>query len=144
MSQNIKFLHFNNDALVRTQSRNIKLGKKALKAMAGKTLAIETLPAQTVKDIAVNIMDYLDGRKNVTLKVGVAKCSIEDSYSRKTGRAVSVEKMKDLNLAVLSMTLSPTHTFIHLSSVEGVSLNLRVNRTTDYCTVTGIQNTVVV
>jgi hypothetical protein len=73
--------------------RNIK--NNTVHALGGLTVAIEELPEWILPTLKVG--DFF------SKKVGVAVCSIEDRYCRKTGRDLSLARMKLTKLTVTSL-----------------------------------------
>lgn len=73
--------------------RNIK--NNVVHALGGTTVAMEELSSWIMSELKVG--DFW------TKKVGIAVCSIEDRYNRKTGRDLSLARMKLVKLTVTSL-----------------------------------------
>jgi hypothetical protein len=101
-----------------------------------RTVAVEALPGNTVRDLAVAFMAMGAGLKT-TLSVGVTFLSLKDRYCKRTGRAEAIKRMGEIDLEIRGVTITPTHIFVELEEHKGVNMLLRVNKLTGFSTVTG-------
>ena len=123
-----KFLHFN---VVLNPSMSVKQRKK----YQSRTAVVEALSAQEVHDIAAHFLAKADSV--VTVNVGVTFLSLKDRYSKKEGRAEALKKVAPVALDVTAVQVTKTHVFVQLAEFKGITLMLRLNKSTSYSTVTG-------
>lgn len=128
----LKFLHFNNDEALK------KMSNKQRRLNRSRTIAVLAVSPREIAKTAQSFA-ALGKDEDLYLQVtlGIAVASLEDNYSRETGRTQSVRSMDDVNLKVVGLTMNETHTFIHFHEYEGVSLSLRANRQTGFTTAVG-------
>ena len=135
MSEDLKYLHFNND------QANRKLSKKQARANRSRTLAVLSLSPDEVKEHAANFSSLeIDTQYSIELSVGVAQTSLDDNYSRKIGRELSSSNLKTVELEVIGASINKEHIFLFFAEYEGVKLAVRVNRRTGFSTVVGKMN----
>lgn len=132
----LRYLHFNNDEV------NRKSSKKQARDNCSRTLAIEPLTAKQIKEILAVFIANGDSQYSIytRLIIGIAKKSLDDSYSRKTGRELSASKAKNVNLDIASVTVTKEHILINFYEYEGVKLTARLNRLTGFSTFFGKMN----
>ena len=131
----LRYLHFNND------QTNRKVSKKLARANRSRTLAVESLSLEEVKNCVANFSSTESGEQIfVRMIVGTAVASIDDNYNRKIGRELSSSEMKEVNLELIGVTVNQEHTFLHFAEYEGVKLAVRINRKTGFSTVVGKMN----
>ena len=125
-----KFLHFNvilNSSATQSQRKKYQ----------SRTLAIAPVPAQEIRDIAKHFLNLSGSNIAVGLEVGVTFLSIKDRYSKKEGREQATKRMTPVSLDVHAVQVTQTHIFIQLAEHKGVTLVLRLNKRTNFSTVTG-------
>jgi len=129
----LKFLHFNND------QANKKLSKKQARANRSRTFAVQPLTEKQIKESLSVFIANGDGqyRTDIRLSIGVAKTSLDDNYSRSTGREVASSKMASVDLNIESATVNETFILINFDAYEGVKLTARLNRLTGFSTFFG-------
>lgn len=131
----IKFLHFNND------EANRKSSKKQARANRSRTFAVQSLTEDQIKQNLEFFIKLEPGSSGYTaLNIGVAKTSLDDNYSRKTGREIAATKMQLVDLKVQSVTVNQEFVLINFSEYEGVELVARLNRLTGFSTFFGKLN----
>jgi hypothetical protein len=130
----IKFLHFN-----KHHSPKLLFSQKLFKKFQNRTVAVEPASADAIRALAKDFVSThpTDQMLIHVLRVGVALLHPIDRYSKKTGRDAATAKLADVPLRVVGVVMTPTHIFIRLETLQGVDLNLRLNRTTGFSTVTG-------
>lgn len=126
----VKFLHFN----VEEQTRNLPL--KLRKKFQSRTVAVVPIPGDILASLAAS---YIANKAEVVipLKVGITFLSLKDRYTKSIGRDESTAKMKIVIVKVKGVTINDTHVFVHLEALQGVNMNLRLNKVTGFTTVTG-------
>ena len=125
-----KFLHFN---VVLNPSMSVKQRKK----YQSRTAVVQPLSAKEVKDIAEGFLATTADATLVQLNVGVTFLSLKDRYSKKEGRDEATKKMTTVILEVSAVHITKAHVFVQLVELKGITLMLRLNKSTGYSTVTG-------
>ncbi len=130
----IKFLHFN---VVLEPGTPKKLRQKN----QSRTAAIEPLSAQDIHNIAKNFIGMpASAEFAVPLNVGVTFLSLKDRYSKKEGREEATKRMKAVLLDVKAVHITRNHIFVRLADIFGITLVLRLNKTSGFSTVVGTMN----
>lgn len=132
----LKYLHFNND------EANRKASKKQARLNRSRTLAVEPLTETQFRETLSVFIANSHGlyRTDMRLTIGVATTSLDDNYSRKTGREISESKTALVDLFVESATVTEEFILINFSEYEGVKLTARLNRLTGFSTFFGKMN----
>lgn len=126
-----KFLHFNVNL-----RPDASLSQR--KKYQSRTAVIEPVSAQDVKNLAQNFLQLpANVEQSIQLNVGVTFLSLKDRYSKKEGRAEATKRMAPVLFNVVAVQVTQTHVFIQLSEHKGITLLLRLNKTTGFSTVTG-------
>ena len=125
-----KFLHFN---VVLRPNASVKQRKK----YQSRTAVVEPVPAQEIRDLAKHFLNVSGSTLSVHLKLGVTFLSLKDRYNKKEGRAEAVKKMAPVTLDVTAVQISQTHVFVQLAEYKGITLLLRLNKVSNFYTVTG-------
>lgn len=134
MSEDLKYLHFNND------EANRKTSKKQARANQSRTFAIKALTEKQIKESLSVFIANTNYRTNIRLTIGLAKTSLDDNYNRSIGRDLSSSKMKHVDLDIESATVNNGYIFITFVEYEGVKLTARLNRLTGFSTFFGKMN----
>jgi hypothetical protein len=127
-----KFLHFN----IQFTQDHRKLFKKRWQS---RTVATEPPSADKIRNLATAFMNKksFDDEVFAVLNIGVTFVSLKDRYNRKVGRIESEKRMKLEKIKVTGVLINNTHIYVNLETWKGISLNLRVNKESEYTTVTG-------
>lgn len=132
MSQNLKFLHFNND------QANRKLSRKQARLNQSRTFAAAALSADEIRAAASAFSSCLtEGQLYLKMAVGVVKVSLDDNYNRELGRILSTNSLQEINLEIIGITINQKHVFLNFAEYEGVNLSARLNRETGFSTIIG-------
>lgn len=124
-----KFLHFN----VAEQTRN--LSQKLRKKYQSRTVAVDTLSADEIRSLA---QDFVAGKSPVVrLNVGVTYCSFQENYCKASGRKEALAKQMGIDVAIGGVVVNDTHVFVQLVPYCGVQMNLRLNKSSGFSTITG-------
>lgn len=126
----MKFLHFN-------VVLHPKSSPKTRKKYQSRTVAVTPVSAEEIMTLVQAFMTAKGGELPVTTDIGVTFLSLKDRYSKKEGRAEAIKRMKSVGLTVQNVNISSTHIFVQLSEYHGVTLLLRLNKSSGYSTVTG-------
>ncbi len=114
---------------------------KFRKKNQSRTAVIEPLSAQDVRNIAQNFISLpANAELSVPLNVGVTYLSLKDRYSKKEGRAEATKRLKKVLLDVKAIHITQNHIFVRLSEYCGITLMLRLNKTSGFSTVVGSMN----
>lgn len=129
-----KFLHFNNHYILdQDRARSVR------KRFQSRTVAAEALSPDKVKALATAFIgkESFDEEIFAVLNVGITFLSFKDKYNKKTGRDEATTRMKPTELKVIGVVVNNTHIYVNLEALQGVSLNLRINKGSGFSTVTG-------
>lgn len=126
-----KFLHFN---VVLEPGAPTKVRKK----YQARTAVVEPLSAQDVRNIAQNFTS-MPGNADLTiaLNVGITYLSLKDKYCKKEGRAEATKRIKRILLDVTGVQITKNHIFVRLAEYCGITMMLRLNKTSGFSTVVG-------
>lgn len=128
----VKFLHFNNPQFAKASQRlRKKYQSRTVAAMAAEPAAIRALANDFI------LTHPVDQLLIYKLRVGVSILHPSDRYEKKVGREQALSKLEDIPLKVVGVSVTPTHVFVSLESFKGMNLNLRLNKSTNFSTVTG-------
>jgi hypothetical protein len=103
-------------SIVYRHERNIslnKFGEHCIDALGGTTIAMESLKPW--------ILDTLEVGNFFEKKIGVAKCSKEDRYNKKSGRELASSRMKLVKLTVSYILKTADRTTLSLVDDNGTS-----------------------
>ena len=128
-----KFLHFQNPLPKRACARLQKLKQS-------RTVAVESAAPDVVRALAADFVLTHPTEQFLmhVLRVGVTFLHPNDNYSKQAGRDTASQKMEDIPLKVIGVHVTPTHIFVRLQKFKGMHLNLRLNKATNFSTVTGL------
>lgn len=128
----VKFLHFNNPTLKKASQR---LQKK----FQSRTVAAEAPEPDAIRALALDFVSTHPTNQMLIykLRVGVTFLHPNDNYSKKEGRNTAVAKMEDVPLKVVGVVITETHVFVRLQTFKGMDLNLRLNKDSNFSTITG-------
>jgi len=128
----IKFLHFHDPLLIKSSQR-------AEKPFQDRTAATVPATPEQIRSLATEFISThpVDQILIHVLTVGVALLHPHDNYCKKTGRDLAASKMEEIPLKVVGVQITPTHIFVKLQKFKGMDLNLRLNKATNFSTVTG-------
>lgn len=73
-------------------------------AKGGRTVAMEVIPSW--------LLDYLQQGDTIVRKVGIARCSLEDNFCKKTGRDIAQSRLKITTLKVVNIVKISTFTTV--------------------------------
>lgn len=113
-------------SIVYRHERNIslnKFGEYCIDALGGTTIAIESLKPW--------ILDNLEIGNFFEKKIGVAKCSKEDRYNKKSGRDIASSRMKLVKLTVNHILKTAESTTVVLVDDDGTSYHFIKYKTAD-------------
>lgn len=127
-----KYLHFNN-----SHYGFDKMTNKVAKKYQSRTVAVRPELPREIRRKAEAFMNAGPGELTITILLGIALVNPVDRYEKKVGRQMADSKMKETNALIRGITITETHIFLHLHDIQGCRLNLRLNKTTGYSTVTG-------
>jgi len=95
---------------------------------------VASLPAaDEVLDVAAKFL-FRDHATH-TMDFGFTKVHHKDNYVKKIGRDMALKNMKEVDLKVTFVNVSPTHVLVGLEDYEGYQIALRLNKTTMKATV---------
>ena len=100
-------------------------------------MAVAPVSAQEIREIASHFLKLSSATITVDLNLGVTFVSLKDRYNKKEGRAQAVKKMATASLGVTEVQITQTHIFVQLAEYKGIILLLRLNKSTNFSTVTG-------
>lgn len=128
----IKFLHFNNQ-IPKRMSQRLK------KKYQSRTVAAQPATPEEIRALARDFVNVDPATDLVIyqLRIGVTTLHPNDRYSKKVGRETASLKMEDIPLNVVSILLTRTHIFVRLQTFKGMDLNLRLNKDSNFSTITG-------
>jgi prophage maintenance system killer protein len=127
----IKYFHFN-------RPNQKSYGPKIPCRFQSKTVAVLAISGHQIMQIARTMLeDKTDTAYHVNLMVGITRVNPKDSYSKSIGRDESTKKMAEVSAEIDTIEISKTHIFIRLVPIQGIRMNLRVNKRTGFSTVTG-------
>lgn len=128
----VKYLHFNNPH-IKNASQRLK------KKFQSRTVAAVPATPDAVRALAMDFVSThpIDQILIYKLRVGVTVLHPNDLYAKKTGRDIATSKMDDVPLKVVGVYITPTHIFVKLQKFKGMDLNLRLNKATNFSTITG-------
>lgn len=106
---NIIYLHKRNKGIN-------KFGVSCIEALGGTTVAIESLNSWVLN--ALKVGDFFDK------KVGIAKCSKEDRYNKKSGRELAKSRMKLVKLKVSMIIQLESKISVMLEDEKGNTYHL--------------------
>lgn len=82
-----------------------------LNSRGGSTVAMEAIPSW--------LLDTLAQGDSIVRKVGIARCSDEDNYCRKTGRELAQSRMKTTSLTVINLVKTDDATIVFFEDEAG-------------------------
>lgn len=122
--QQLKFFHRN-----RLEQQK-QFGKKNFPSQT----MVSSLPAaDEVYDLAAKFM--FRGFATHTMDFGHTTVHPKDPYVKKIGREMALKNMKEVDVKVAWVQISPTHVLIGLEEIEGYAVQLRLNKATKKATV---------
>jgi hypothetical protein len=128
----MKFLHFQ-------MPRDKKASARLQKHYQSRTVAVEAAAPDVVRALAADFVLTHPTEQFLmhVLRVGVTFLHPSDNYFKQVGRDTASKKMEDIPLKVVGVQITPTHIFVKLQRFKGMDLNLRLNKATNFSTVTG-------
>lgn len=83
-----------------------------IKPRGGTTVAMEAIQSW--------LLDTLDVGSTIVRKVGIARCSTDDNYCRKTGRELAQSRLKQTTLTVMNLVrFDPSYTVVFFEDEVG-------------------------
>lgn len=100
----------------RIRSYNGPFGAEEVKSRGGLTVALEVPEPWVLESLVIG--DF------ITKKIGMARCSHDDNYNKKTGRELSLSRMKVMTLTVVGLHNNGTEMYVVLQDTDGHSYEL--------------------
>jgi hypothetical protein len=89
-----------------------KLGTIVVEPKGGSTVAMEAIPSW--------LLDNLQQGDSIVRKIGIARCSEDDNYCKKTGRELAFSRLKQKTLTVINLVkFAPTYTIVFFEDEDG-------------------------
>lgn len=137
MDNPLKFIHINNDNLIKGPG----LSNKEKRKNRSRTVAVLSLSPHAIrKAVSEYLNNTSDQAITIPMVVGIQVVSLEDNYSKKIGRDLSVGQMKELDLEIKNVRIEGDTVSVKLETYENVTLSLRLNKKTGFSTVYGRLN----